>query len=289
MGYEQWTSAEDGSAFSPTGKTCSALPPGIYDPTVFNGQLFMMPVTARDEEIIRFPDTPTDEVVGEIQSFWSKQDAFAAHGLPFKRGILLYGPPGSGKTSCLQLVVRDVVKRGGLVFMFGGSNVFMSAYRTLRTIQPETPLVVLMEDLDEILGRTANESQILNLLDGVESTHKVVFLATTNYPEKLGARIVNRPSRFDRRFLVAHPSSAARRMYLETLTREGDGVDLERYVADSNGFSLAHLKELFVATVLLGTDYDDTVTYLKSMREKTAGSWEGGDERKVGFGTGGWL
>jgi len=124
--------------------------------------------------------------------------------------------------------------------------------RVLRQIQEDTPVVVIIEDIDSFL-EIYNESEILNVLDGVNEVNKVVFLATTNYPEKLGARIVNRPSRFDKRFRIGYPSKTSRRMYFEHLIGEGDenklkqkisdlNLDLDRWVEDTDEMSVAHLR-----------------------------------------------
>jgi SpoVK/Ycf46/Vps4 family AAA+-type ATPase len=265
MKLTQWQEHED--FITAASNTRPHLEPGMYEHAITpQGTLLWIRVEAGDHEIIRFPDTAATEVVEEIERFWERERAFLDHGLPFKRGILLWGPPGSGKSSTLQLLARDVIARGGIVAIFDGPGAFKSAYRQLREIQPETPLVVFMEDLDALL-KPSNESDILNLLDGVTRLDKVVFVATTNYPGKLGARIVNRPSRFDRRLKIAHPSEASRRMYLETLLAPGDEVDLDAMVKDTKDMSLAHVKELFVSTVLLQAPYAKTVKHLKTMNE----------------------
>ncbi|MFK5088309.1 AAA family ATPase, partial [Klebsiella pneumoniae] len=78
-----------------------------------------------------------------------------------------------------------------------------------------------MEDIDATL-EIYNESTVINLLDGVDRVDKIVFLATTNYPEKLGTRIMNRPSRFDKRFKVGYPTDNTRKIYLEHLIQDED-------------------------------------------------------------------
>jgi SpoVK/Ycf46/Vps4 family AAA+-type ATPase len=138
-----------------------------------------------------------------------------------------------------------------------------------------------MEDLDEILkGKTSSgESRILNLLDGIESTDNVVFLATTNYPQHLGDRIANRPSRFDHRIYMAHPDEDARREYLKTVIDKNDDepIDLEQYVKDTDGLSLAHAKELFVAAHILGEPYVDVAKRLKAMKTMPSATDDGAE------------
>jgi hypothetical protein len=282
--HMKWRVVDDGM-YTAVGHTTTVMPPGVYDIVVDQrGTVYWQEIEPRTDDIIRFPNAPIDEVVGEIERFWSREAKFKQYGLPFKRGILLWGPPGSGKSCTLQMVAREMVKLGGYVVQFNSVEHFVSAYRILRSVQPESKLIVLMEDLDEILkGKSSSgESRILNLLDGIESTHKVVFLATTNYPRELGPRISNRPSRFDHKVHVSHPKTEDRRTYLQSLIRSDDDetVNVEQYVRDTEGLSLAHVKELFVAAHILGENYADCAARLKTMSEKES-SVDDGDEFKA--------
>jgi SpoVK/Ycf46/Vps4 family AAA+-type ATPase len=261
----QW--ARQSGNYTLIGDTVPTLPAGYYDLSVDQaGNVFFVPLRPRTEKLLRFPDAATDKIVSEIETFWTREKVFQKFGLPFKRGILLYGPPGSGKTCTLQLLARDVVDRGGIVIIYQ-PELFKVAYRQLRNIQPETPVVVLMEDIDATLERH-NESTVLNTLDGTDTIHKTVFVATTNYPEKLGERIINRPSRFDRRLFVDDPSDVARRMYLEEMVRGHKlprGITVDMMVRDTKGMSLAHVKELFVLSVVIGAPYKEAHANLVEM------------------------
>ena len=287
--YNQW-STSDGVHFLPTSTTIKTLVPGVYDikSSQANGIYFeKIPVITTG--IIRFPETNLEKIVIEIQKFWEREDIFREYKLTYKRGLMLYGPPGSGKTSALQLVMRDVIDRGGVVINFANASVFLAGIRKFREIQPDTPIVVLMEDIDSILENNS-ETEVLNVLDGVNQIDKAVFLATTNYPESLGDRIINRPSRFDKRFKIGHPNPESRRMYLQFVMGgsekvENLNIDIERWVEDTDGFSLAHLKELFVAVVILGDNYEDAVETLTAMREENLSSKDDDGKRIMGFGS----
>lgn len=257
----QWSSS-DGKQFFPASLTYPALDPGVYEIGVSQqGGLFFERLDVEITGLLRFPQTNSDRVIDEIDRFWGRGDLFRMHGLPHKRGILLYGPPGSGKSSTLRLLMADVVRRGGVVVKFAAPGIFRAAMRLLREIQYETPVVVLMEDLDSILDNY-NQSDVLNILDGIDRMDRILYLATTNYPEKLGPRIINRPSRFDKRFEIGHPNVESRRMYLRHLG--GDPA----WAEDTEGFSLAHLQELFVAVAILGDEYKEAVETLRNMCDR---------------------
>jgi SpoVK/Ycf46/Vps4 family AAA+-type ATPase len=162
-----------------------------------------------------------------------------------------------------------VIKRGGVVFKYCDPDITARGLRIFREIQEDTPCVVLMEDLDSIL-RYNRETDVINLLDGVDKIDKVVFLATTNYPEQLGERVINRPSRFDRRYFIGPPNSASRELFFKFMLDKGGDkkpsvVDVPKWVKDTDGMSIAHLKELFVACVILDTPYKQAIETLKAM------------------------
>lgn len=269
--YTAWSQVS-GNAYVAAADVHQLLPPGLWDVVVTQSGMYFNLDVVEDRDILRFPDAPIDYIATELERFWSSLSWFTDHGFPHKRGILLHGPPGSGKTSTVQLVVKDVIERGGLVFQF--SKAFTAGYRVFREVEPDRPVVVLMEDLDSIIT-PQNESDILNILDGIGVMRRVVFLATTNYPEKLPPRLSNRPSRFDRRVLIGHPSDAARRMYLEYISRDSDELDINKWVRDTEGFSLAHLKELFIGVLGLENTYASKLKELRDMIEETARSSDG--------------
>lgn len=287
-GYCQW-STSDNKRFVPTSKTVKKLTPAVYDIQHSNTiGIYFEKIPVLTTGLLRFPETNSDKVVSEIQKFWKKEEVFRDYKLTYKRGIILWGPPGSGKSCTIQLIMRDVVDRGGVVIKFTHPTLFVEGIRKFREIQTDTPLVVLMEDIDSIL-EMYNESEVLNILDGVNQVDKVVFLATTNYPERLGARIINRPSRFDKRFKIGHPNEESRRMYFEYIIGGKERVktlkiNLDQWVEDTENFSIAHLKELFTAVVILGDDYEDAIESLSLMKEDKPDSNNDEPRQSMGFG-----
>lgn len=280
--YIQWST--NGKLFVPCNETKPRLRPAAYEIGVSEQLgLYFEEIPVKTEELIPFPDANSDKVISEIRNFWTKKEKFVKQKLPFKRGILLYGPPGGGKSCTIKFVMKDVIDRNGVVLMFESPDHFTDGMRILRQIEPDVPVVVVMENVDALL-EDYNESDILNILDGVESIENVVFVASTNYPEKLNERVAARPSRFDKRFKIEMPSGEARKVYLEHLFREtpDHGFDLDKWVKDSEGFSIAHLKELFVAVTILGNDYDEALGTLEEMFVKISSEHDYAEA--VGFG-----
>jgi SpoVK/Ycf46/Vps4 family AAA+-type ATPase len=275
VGLKQFTTS-DYKKFYPASSTVPCLTPGVYDIEVDNMKgLYFKKINVKTDGLIKFPETNSEKVIEEISKFWDRESIFKKYNLNYKRGIFLYGPPGSGKSSTIQLICEDVISRNGVVFNFTNPGLFCDGVRTFREIQPETPIVVLMEDIDSIV-ESYNESEILNILDGINQVEKIVYLATTNYPERLGQRILNRPSRFDKRFKMGHPQKDSRKIYfshlISTETKNEHEIDIDKWVEDTEDMSIAHLKELFISVCILGNSYQEAISTLRKMIENKISS-----------------
>jgi len=117
------------------------------------------------------------------------------------------------------------------------------------------PCIVVLEDLDSMID-DKSRAFLLNELDGFETNTGVVVLATTNHPERLDAAILNRPSRFDRKYYFNLPAAAERSAYIcvwnkqlqpELCVSEEAAAQV---VQQTDGFSFAYLKELFVSSMM---------------------------------------
>jgi len=266
----QWTS-DDGSIFYPAATSVKELPAGVYTIGLNFGQIYFEKVIIKTEDLIRFTDANSDKVIEEINSFWQKKDIFSQYNLPYKRGILLFGPPGSGKTCTIRFLVNDLIALGGIVIQVDDISVFAAGLEILRKIEKNKPIIAIIEDIDHYRGN--EERSLLSILDGIVNVENIVFLATTNFPEELTDRILNRPSRFDKRFYIGYPNATSRKQYLLHLASLGnkapfDKKTLKKIVNDTQGLSVAHLKELFVATIILDNSYELAIKTIREMKNQ---------------------
>ena len=279
--------SKSGPAYFPTEETTNQLFPGQYTVEYSHGRgIFFRRKPINIDKLLILPDTTTEEIVEGIEKFWEKKDTFDELGFLWKRGILLYGPPGGGKTSTLQLISKKIIDKGGISVFVKDPKMTAEGLEVLRRIEPNRPIVVLLEDIDSITEKHS-EHDVLAMLDGELQINNVVFIATTNYPETLEDRIINRPSRFDVVRQIGMPSAEARRQYLTTMSKRlrEDEEELERWIAASNEYSIAHLKEMIIAVEALDQNLDDVVARLNKMRDTRPSS---DDDYECDFGfTGG--
>lgn len=269
--FQQWVVGSN-DRYYPAGRAIDKLSPGVYLAGASQDRgLYFERVKVITDQLIRLDDTVSERVIEGMKVFWKPETraAFERHSLLYKRGVLLWGPAGSGKTSALGMLSQTLIGNGGIVLLCSNPEFTSMALRAFRRIEPQRKIIVLFEDIEETIGRHG-EKELLSLLDGEDQIGNVVHIATTNHPEELGPRIVNRPSRFDEVIKIGMPNEKSRRIYLEHAMKGKSFPD--SWVTDTKELSIAHLRELVVATQCLGRPYQETIERLKGMRIKPKSS-----------------
>lgn len=155
----------------------------------------------------------------------------------------------------------------GIAILVDAPHTTAACLQLLRRIEPDRPVVAIFEDLDALIVRFG-ENEYLALLDGEAQVDNIVFIATTNYPEDLDSRFVDRPSRFDTVRYIGMPDEAARAVYLRAKAPALVNGQLEQFVTASAGFSIAHLKELVVLTQCFAYPLHEAATRISKMKVK---------------------
>ena len=165
-------------------------------------------------------DSILEDLLADLREFYRSGAWYAERGIPYRRGYLLHGPPGTGKTT-LVLALAGELKLSVAVLSLSSRLMSDEALRSLIDALPVATLL-LIEDVDCVFKdqRTTNGetgvtlSGLLNALDGVSSREGRVLFLTTNHPEKLDPALV-RPGRVDRKVELGYATpDQARRLFL---------------------------------------------------------------------------
>lgn len=257
----QYTSS--GGVFQPVSETQMKLPPGVYKVGQNMQGIYYQRYYLNTDKLLKFKDERYEKVLKEVDDFWKKKRIYHEMGYTHKRGILLHGVPGAGKSCLLKLVMEDSVKRDNVVFICEAekANTLITGVRSFHEVEPERPILVILEDLDE--GLRYCEKTLLNLFDGDAQIDGVLYLATTNHLESFSPRMI-RPGRFDRRVLIGLPPEEGRFAYLtHKLGVVEDSKDIRKIAGKTEGFSFADLRELVVSVYCLEGDIEEVIQRLK--------------------------
>ena len=188
----------------------------------------------------------------DFGSFFEREPWFRKMRLPFRRGYLLRGPPGNGKSTAIRAMLTSAGLTAYTLRLFDSRTEDGDIDRVFERAVSHAPAMILLEDLDRAFPRTGESrskvslQQLLNSLDGVATGEGIVTVATANEPTILDPAILRRPGRFDRVVHFPNPSSALRCEYFCRMYDKFAAANLDSVVSDSEGFSFAQLREAYI-------------------------------------------
>jgi len=253
------------------------VPPEILDKMVVKEDDFLsayteITPTAMREVYVEIPSVHWKEVGGLeeiknelIQSVeWplKKPEVFKRMGIKPPRGILLYGPPGCGKTLLARAVATEseanfISVKGPEIFSKWVGESEKAIREIFRKARTAAPAIIFFDELDSIIPRRgagysdsgASErviSQLLTEMDGIEALQNVVVIGATNRPDILDPAVM-RPGRFDRLIDVPAPDSKALmqifKIHAHDMPLSAD-VDLQEVAVKAKGYSGADVEAL---------------------------------------------
>eukprot|EP00931_Biecheleriopsis_adriatica_P117751 TRINITY_DN93238_c0_g1_i1.p1 TRINITY_DN93238_c0_g1~~TRINITY_DN93238_c0_g1_i1.p1 ORF type:complete len:783 (-),score=213.17 TRINITY_DN93238_c0_g1_i1:24-2372(-) len=260
-------SAEEGPPQPYSAEEMSSLAVEAAD---FTAALARVQPSSRREGFTTIPDVKWEDVgaLREVQSDMDaavcepirKAELFRELGLTVPVGVLLFGPPGCGKT----LLAKATANQSGANFIAVKGPELLNKYvgeseRAVRLVfqraRSSSPCVIFFDELDALVPRRSSEgsgsservvNQMLTEMDGVQTRAQVYVIAATNRPDIVDPAML-RPGRLDRLLYVPLPSEAGRLEILQTHLRKiplAEDVDLHKMAKESDGFSGADLSSL---------------------------------------------
>ena len=243
-------------------------------------------VVSREE--VMLDDTIKQDIFRSIDQFFTDDGSFFKdYGLPYKRGVLLYGSPGNGKTTLVKSITGST--NAPVVYWqiteFTGSQSVQEVFGIVTRL---APAILVIEDIDSMPDYT--RSVFLNTLDGTQSREGLFIIGTTNYPQKIDPALINRAGRFDRAYEIPSPSVQIREYYLRKLDLKNifsseQVIDMAKL---TKGLSISQLNELYMS-VALNWHYDGELAYEERIQElqkqnkrSKKNDWEN-EETAIGF------
>jgi cell division protease FtsH len=234
----------------------------------FQGAGFITRRAGSWDEVVMGPEGET-LLRNDFESFWERRAWFQRQRLPYRRGYLLHGPAGNGKSSA----IRAMLSRKGLsahsIHLHLPDISDSDLLKMFEAAGDAAPAVIVLEDIDKGFAPRAEMDDsaphvhlqtLLNCLDGIATCDGVVVVATANNPEVLDTAILRRPGRFDRVVEFPNPAADLRQKYLARKLCTLAIDDMQACVDRTDGFSFAQLQESYILAGQLAYDENRDVT-----------------------------
>ena len=204
----------------------------------------------------------------DYESFFRREAWFRQNHLAFRRGYLLYGPPGNGKTSAVRAMLTRPGISGYTINLFNKEFDDDDLSRLFQSAASLAPALIVLEDIDRYFDKSQENGpeakislqHVLNCLDGATTQDGVIVVATANNPQVLDPAILRRPGRFDRVVGFTNPAKDLRARYFQRLCPDMDTASIGGCADACEGFSFAQLQETYIFAGQFAFDEERSVT-----------------------------
>ncbi len=207
--------------------------------------------TVGREDLILHNDT-IELIDRSVIDFVKKRALLKQFGQSTKRGVLLFGPPGTGKTHTIRYLASQLAEHTTLLITAEQIGLLDEYVAIARLLQPS---ILVIEDAD-LIARSREEmenvcdeillNKLLNEMDGLREDADILFLLTTNRPEILEDALANRPGRIDQAIEIDLPDDECRKRLLALYAKNIELTEdvVEEIVKRTHGVSASFIKEL---------------------------------------------
>jgi cell division protease FtsH len=259
----------------------------------FNGRIRFLDVQDKSWDSIVMDAEAKAEIKANTVGFLKHTEQWSKYGIPLKRGILLAGEPGTGKTiicKALMAAADEITCITTNGYALDDDDYISELYELADDLSPS---IVFIEDID-LIGQNRMEFgyqrgpallSLLAILDGVEEQKKIVTVATTNCLETLDKALSQRPSRFDRVIKLSRPGQEQRR---ELINRLCERIPLDESTRDyiahrSEGCTPAQLQEIVYNLVIQCPAGQSELCYSKTDIDRAISRINDKNRHQIGF------
>ena len=216
-----------------------------------------LPAIAREQIVL--PDGVLERIERTTFGMSRHAERLRASGRHMRRGLLLHGPPGVGKTLTAMYLAAQMRDRTVVLLTGQGLGTVTSSVDLATALAPS---IVILEDVDLVAMERSFEPtnailfELLNAMDGLDADHDVLFVLTTNAPERIEPALAARPGRIDQAVALPLPDAEGRLRLLEIY---GEGLQLALdgagdLVSELDGTSPAFIRELLRRGALVAAE-----------------------------------
>lgn len=213
----------------------------------------LMPVSHYGWNDIVLGDDLLSRIKSEVEGVFLCAKQLNRYGLNSKKGFILAGDPGNGKTLLLKILANNITATC-IVVPFNRSRMEANVADIFALARELAPAVVILEDIDlygserGLSKDTERLGELMNELDGMIDNNEIVVFATTNNLPEIEKALQSRPGRFDRIYKIMNPDFEARLRilthFVNQVPNEITQEELEVLAEEFEGYSGAYLKEL---------------------------------------------
>lgn len=262
--------------------------PGVYNIVVKGSSVTLGDLELRSKNLLTSYDN-TSKIMGEANNFFKNLHKYRELQVEEKRAILLYSPPGYGKTSAITRTIEELIKEDPktIAINWPTSEIRSSdANRFLSNVDYKqegcSRLILVIEDLgggekeDYHGSERAIDSSLLNLLDGVDNTFSIptFIIATTNHPGSLLDALADRPGRFDEYVELDPPTKEQRVELIEFISKRKCTKEEIAAINTAEDFSPAHLAEVVKRSILKDQTYGEIIEKMKDHKKVVSKRFE---------------
>jgi ATP-dependent 26S proteasome regulatory subunit len=248
------------------GRTITLTSDGNCYPREISINFGEMPTATRESLVL--PAEVMTVMERNVLGLLAHRETLARAGRSTRHGLLFHGPPGTGKTLAVRYLANAAEGHTVIILTGRQLGLIRESCQIARLLAPS---IVILEDVDLVaMDRAENEHaallhELMDEMDGLGTKAAIIFLLTTNRPEKIEPALSGRPGRIDQAIAFPLPDAECRRRLFAFFSQglELSAVDIDRWIEQTDGVSPAFIEELLRKSALLAAEQGQTGSPLK--------------------------
>jgi SpoVK/Ycf46/Vps4 family AAA+-type ATPase len=274
--WTHWSVSENGIEFLPAKKTISKLPSDYYKVKYSDYGFYL--AKAEDTNYSNESNSPKVlNLIKEVKLFWEIEKEYKKIKLAFSKGILIYGPPGNGKSIVLNSLVKETIDSNGLAIDIDEPEDYMLFVSIIKKMEPKRKVILTIKNIDYMIDKFGFIS-VIDMIDKMSKSNNLIYVATTSSIDRIDEILYNNSSSFDKKIKIESPSSKEREEFIKNkisdlMTEQQEvsktnTIDIKKWTMDTEGFSFSNLKELIVSVILYKENYTNKIKEIRTINKK---------------------